>query len=94
MTRLHPPTSAKVAGAAASMMLSIAATASYADNADQIAITREGARGTIQYSARTRNRPATNETRSSNECIGGYRWRIQEINANLTDAQQSVPLPC
>ena len=75
------------------LMLPMAATASHADNADQIAISRDGAQGTRQYPART-NRPFVHEARSSNECVGGYRWRIQEINYNLTDDQQSVPLPC
>jgi hypothetical protein len=94
MTGMHLPYIAKVATAVASLMLSIAATTSSADNADQIAVTREGARGINQYSAPARNRAFTNEARSSTECVGGYRWRTQEINSNLTDAQQSVPLPC
>ena len=98
MSGLRLPSLSKAALVAfASLMLSLSATASYADNPGQIAIAREGAHVTTPYSARALYRDRAfvpNQARSSNECVGGYRWTQREVDSNLTPGQLALPIPC
>ena len=94
MLGLHLPSPSKaVLVAVASAMLSLGATASYADDAQEIAIARDGVHVTAPHSARAYYaQPKTNE---STECVGGYRWEQQHIDPeHETEGMAALPLPC
>ena len=101
MLGLHLPSASKAAlVAVASVMLSLGATASYADDAQEIATAREGAHFTAPHSdarAMYPGRDVYSPTQGVEPrgCVGGYRWQehVDELN-DRTPGQLALPLPC
>lgn len=98
MLGLHLPSASKAALIAVTgLMLSLGATASYADNAEQIGIARGGAQVSTHSTARALYPNPSfvpNEADRSNECIGGYRWVQRAFDAGHTPGELALPLPC
>jgi hypothetical protein len=99
MLRLQFPSATKAAGVAlASLMLTLGATASYADNAQQLQLPH-GAQASAPPAPRAiYAAPGTYADSYSNpssaECIGGYRYINRIIDWNLSAAQNAVPVRC
>ena len=86
------PSIPKAAFIAATLMLSMAATASYADVAQQLSIARSS--HTAAASAHAQYPHAVSTNAPSGQCVGGYHWMQRSFNVHRTDNQMMMPMPC
>ena len=92
------PSRAKlVVAAIAGSVLSLGVSPSFADNAEQIAIARSAQSGATRDArpiAQVRNSSVAQSNSRQGECVGGYRWIRREVNSNLTEGENSMPIRC
>jgi hypothetical protein len=83
----------KAALVATSLALSVGATPSFADVAQQIAIARSG-HATAQPNTRAQFTPALTSGGHADKCLGGYVWTQRSFSVHKTDSEMSLPMPC
>jgi len=83
----------KAALIAASLILSVGATASYADVAQQIGIVRS-AHATVHPTTRAQYHPSTSASAQPGKCVGGYNWMQRSFSVHRTENQMALPMPC
>ena len=97
MSGSHRPVGSKVAALAIGLVLSPGVSPSLADNADQIAIARGAQAGASRVAVpapQVRSSSVAQSASRQGECVGGYRWVRREVNSNLTEGENSLPIKC
>jgi hypothetical protein len=84
----------KAALVAASLVLLVGATPSFADVAQQIAIARSG-HATVPPSTQAQYlSPALTSSGNAGKCVGGYVWTQRSFSVRRTENQMALPMPC